>query len=152
MDLLGNGVKFAYRTVNSPLGAWNRINGLLDFPAPPAPVADKIETTVHGAAGYKTYRQGLKDVPDITARILFDPSDTDHIAMITALGAGTEYSWRLEDPADETPSTYLVWEWDGYVAKADVSTPINGVQELALAVQYSGNYEFTSTPAATEIT
>ena len=40
----------------------------------------------------------------------------------------------------------------GYVNKADISTPINGWQTMNLGIMYSGDYAFTSTPAATQIT
>jgi len=153
MALLGDGVNIAYEG-GSPAD-WIELTDLLDLPMPPAPVADKLETTVHGTDGYKTYGLGLRDVPDITATFQFEAggsSATAHLAMIAALEAQTELTWLIEVPSNTAKTLFINWQFTGYVNKADISTPINGWQTMTLGIMYSGSYAFTSTPAATKIT
>jgi len=149
MAILGDGVKFAYST-GSPV-SWTELTGLVDFPTPPAPVADKLEKTTHGTNGYKSYGLGLRDVPDIAATFHFDASDAGQMAMIAARTAGTELWFRVEVPTNEAATLFIAWEWKGYVNKADVTTPINGWQMLNLGIMYSDSYTFFDTPYASEI-
>lgn len=145
-----DGVKFAY-SLSSPL-SWVELDNLRDLPSPPASVADKLDITTHGNARRKAYKSGMMDTPDITARFLLDLSDAAQLAMITARDAGTELWFRCEIPSNEAKTLFLGWEWQGYVSKADALTPVGGVWEFDLVIQYSDNYQFWSTPAATEIT
>lgn len=144
-----DGVKFAY-ALSSPI-TWTELTDLRDLPSPPASVADKLEITTHGSEGRKRYKTGLLDTPDVAVKFLLN-LDAAQLALITARDARTEIWWRCEIPTDEAKTLFVAWEWQGYVAKADLMTPIGGVWEFDLGIQYSDNYQFFETPAATEIT
>jgi hypothetical protein len=145
--LLGDGVLFAFQ--GGSVDYWHRLEPLLEITIP-AKEADEIENTCHGSGGDHTSTLGLNKIPNPTAKLIFDATDADHLALIAAQTAKTKMVFRIEVPANDTV-TYLSWEFDAFVKKATISTPIDGIQTLDLEFLYTGNRVETLTPAPSQI-
>ena len=137
---IGSGIRIGYRT-GSP-GTWVPITAILEGD-PPQFTRDRVETTVHGVTGDRTYIPGLRDVSDIRALLLADlqrSTSPSHLAL-SDFEISQAIIWlRYEVPITSTLSTtnFYVYELQVRVSSFKVIPPIDGRKEIEVMFQYAG--------------
>ena len=107
-----------------------------------APTSDKLETTSYSASEYRTYRQGLKDVSDMTITILFDPSNNAtnlHGNLMTFYETGEDVRWTI------TWADGSTYAFSAFVSSPTITTTIGENMEanITLAPTNSTDPAFT---------
>jgi hypothetical protein len=137
---LGNGVKVGY-SANSPM-SYTKVTQLLDV-AVPQLVADRIEKTTHGSAGYKSFMSGLKDVSPMELTVLtdWDPATSpSHNGLLQLSKTKNTVWWRIEIPVSRDLSTTLFQRiiFQGSVSGFAPATPIADKQSFKATIQFEG--------------
>ena len=150
---LGNGIRVAYAT-GSP-HTYKKLEQVLDA-KPPAAVASDVDVTVHGTGDFMSNIPGLAKVADMTIKMLRDHSSVtapNQNSLFALRAAKTQVYWRIEIPdgPDLSVALFEAYEFQGRVKSWQPTTPINGKQEVDVAVVFSGTYLTQYAPAASVI-
>lgn len=151
--MIGNGSKVGYSasspTTWIPLGQMLNVDGIEEVRA-------KVDRTIHSTGKYKRSLPGLIEVSDLTLDILADPDEsatngTVQSALRTLLHDGTTVYWRIEIPIDRTQSAYKPFEFQGYVQRWKLNTPIEGAQTFNVTVAFDDSSFYELYHGATAI-
>lgn len=126
VKISGKGIKLKHGSTATPT---TDLGGLDSVGFNPGDV-ELIETTTHESTQREYVDSGLRDTPEITAVILYDPTDTGHEAIRAAHAARTLYFVTLVLPDAGTAQ----WACSGYFTKFEI--PSTGPRE-ALKVNFT---------------
>jgi len=146
---IGNGVRIGY-SENLVTPDWVEIPQVMES-TPPQLERDQVETTVHGVDGIRTYIPGLATPSDCEFTLLADlGTDSVHKDVIALERNQTPILIRYEIPIDPDLSTtqYVHMQFTARLKKAALTTPIDGTKDIECAATVSGNYDFSTTAAA----
>lgn len=146
----GNGVKVAY-SVSSPV-SWNRIGQLADQELPGL-ISDKIGSSVHGSRLKRTMPGMLQVTPlKLTLVADLDPvTSASHAALDTYVRSGATIYFRVEVPANRLASSYVAWEFQGYVSSWQPKSPLEGRQEIDAEIEFDDSTLVKYAPGASAI-
>lgn len=146
---IGSGVKVAYAT-GTP-HTWVEITQIMNCTIPNR-TRDRVETTIHGVTGDRTYIPGLSDVEDAELELLADLDATSSHMALEALERSQATTWfRFEVPNESTLSTaqYFARQIQGRVAGWTLNTPIDGAKTITVTIQFAANM-MTQLPMASQ--
>jgi hypothetical protein len=138
--VLGDGVKVAY-SASSPI-TWVPVGQILDVGFPGL-TPDEVETTVHSTTRWKRFIRGMIDVGETTLTLLADmdsATGTDQQALFTYQAAGTTLYWRIEVPVIRAGTSFAAFEFQAWVKKWELKTPMADKQVLECSLRFDGTY------------
>ena len=95
----GGGLRVEYSTTMGWTGPWTTIPGFNGAVTMPSGQSARYDATTHDdiLSGQitKQYRAEISDIPELGGPLLWDPADTVHAAMLTAMGARTVLEFRF---------------------------------------------------------
>jgi hypothetical protein len=98
------------------------------------------ETTHLGTVSWKTFAGTISDGGEISATILFDPADSTHAAMITAITTTVAFVWNLIF-ADTGAGTF---SFSGILTKfATTGMEVEANLEAQITIKITGAVTFT---------
>lgn len=138
--MIGNGTRVGY-SATSPV-SYTTIGQLLnlDFPGLNP---DEVETTVHSDEPWKRFIRGMIDVGETTLTLLSDLDEgtsADQDALFDYQAAGTTLYIRIEVPVDRAHNEFTPFEFQAWVKKYMVKTPIQGRIETEISLRFDGSY------------
>lgn len=98
---------------------------------------DSIEVTHHGSQdGFREYLPGLKDGGEVSIGLNFDPTETTHTALFSAITGGqtANTNYKIEFP-DSGGSSF---SFSGHVTGYDVTAPIDDRLTATVTFKVSG--------------
>lgn len=98
---------------------------------------DTIEVTNHNNPdNHKEFIVGLLEGGDLKVKIYYDPLDSTHQGLVTAMQARTMDTWVLTPPAviAGAPS----WTFSGYLTQFDTKAKVKDAIEADVTVKVSG--------------
>lgn len=148
---LGTGVILAYSLNNSPQ-TWIEIPERLDVTIFNRE-RDRVETTVHGTTGDRTYIPGLSDVNDLEASLRANLSvGSVHLAL-KALERSQDTIWvraEVPDTSNLATTNYFAVQAKARVSRWVLNTPIDDLKTIDIAFQYESDL-FDQAPMASQI-
>lgn len=137
MATLGTGTRVGYSANVSPQ-TFTEIPYILEVTVP-GRERDRVESTVHGTTGDRTYIPGLSDVRDGELRLAADLSNAVHLELATLELSQATIWVRYEIPISENLATtnYYGIQHKARVAKWIVETPIDDLKTIDVAFQHS---------------
>jgi hypothetical protein len=154
--VIGNGVKVAYRIVDSPLAAWNEVGQVLNISGFDL-MRDKVNTTIHSTNVFKRSAPGMCEVGDLVLELLANRDEGDgegvvQQALIDLWSAGTTVNWRIEIPVNRAQTEFKGYEFDGYIVGiTPFDAPIEDRQTLQVTVAFDDQSITFDTAGASEI-
>lgn len=146
---IGSGVQIAYATASPH--SWIEIPEIREVSSLPNRERDRVETTVHGVTGDRTYIPGLSDVADLefTLRVNLDAGSV-HTTLRNYERTQTTLWWRVEVPVDTdlAASNFVAFTFQGRVATWELQAPIDDLKVCRVVVQFEGNLMFQEEMAA----
>lgn len=137
---IGTGVKIATATA-SP-NVWTAVPEIFDVSQIPNRIRDRVETTIHGVTGDRTYIPGLSEVEDLVfiVRANLDAGSV-HSVLRNHQALQTTLWWRVEVPVDPTlsTSTYIAYTFQGRIASAAVSAPKDDLKTIEFTVLHESD-------------
>lgn len=133
-------VKIGYST-GSP-HSWTTVPEVFDVSQLPQRIQDRIESTVYGTSGDKTYIGGLNEVQDavFTVRVNLDAGSV-HSQIRGYQASRTTLWWRFEvsvDP-DFSTSTFVAYTMQGRISSAVINPQQNTLKTMEVTVLHEGN-------------
>jgi hypothetical protein len=102
----------------------------------PTPKVDTIDTTTHDNPDkYKTFISGLREGGDVKCPIFFDPADTSHTGLITALEAAATQNYQIQ--LSMLSPTYK-WAFAGLITEMGHTYKVNGAIMADVTIKVSG--------------
>lgn len=98
---------------------------------------NKIDVTNLDSAGYKEYKQGLKDPPETTVKMNFVGTDVGQIRLQTLYASGAVNNFKLELSDKITVAGTTIIR-KGYVSSYEVTPVKEGVITLSVKIQFTG--------------
>lgn len=96
---------------------------------------DFDEITAHDSEGRaRQYMATLISPGEISFDILYDPTDTVHAALLTALLDGTEDSYQVVFPT----ATPVTWTLNAFVASFTVDAPVDAALRASISLRTTG--------------
>lgn len=126
VKISGKGIKLKHGTSATPT---TELGGIESVAFNPGDV-ELIEVTTHESTQREYVDSGLRDTPEISGVILYDPTDTGHESLRAAHAARTLYYLTIILPDGGTAQ----WACSGYFTKFEI--PSTGVRE-ALKVNFT---------------
>lgn len=100
----------------------------------PQPRADRLAATGHDTVGgYKEYRAGLKDLPEATVNIFWDPNNATHAAIRGLVGTGTKRAMKVFAPSVVSPADVATFE--GEIVGFAPAAPVEGMLTADITIQ-----------------
>lgn len=100
----------------------------------PQPRADRLNATAHDTTGgYKEYRAGLKDLPEGTFDIFWDPTNAVHADIRSLVGTGTKRAVKVFAPATISPADVATFEAE--VVGWAPAAPVEGMLTVTVTIQ-----------------
>jgi hypothetical protein len=119
----------------SPEG-FTTILDVLELSAPGITL-DVEETTNHSQADYyRRFAGTLLDAGEVTATVLYDPSNATHVALVTDIQARTQRNFRLDFPGAATNAR---WSFAGYITGFAPETPTDAHLKAALTIKLTAS-------------
>jgi hypothetical protein len=147
--VLGFGTKVAFS--NSSPVSWTAVPQILDITFPGLN-PDEVETTVHGTLPYKRFMRGLIDVSELTLTLELDlASNSVHRTLRTLQLNGTTVWWRIEVPENRERTSWVAFEFQGWVKSWVPSTPIADKQTLEVSIRFDGTDFAMYAPGTSQI-
>jgi len=147
--VLGFGTKVAFSST-SPT-TWTQVPQLLELGFPGFE-PDEVETTVHGSLPYRRNIRGLIDVGEMTLRVQADlASNSVHRQLRQLQLAGTTVWWRIEAPENREKTSWVGFEFQGWVKNWVLETPIDDQQTIEITVRFDGTDFAMYAPGASQI-
>lgn len=134
-------IKIAYAADASPQ-AWTAVPEIFDVAQIPNRIRDRIESTVHGTSGDRTYITGLSEVEDLvfTVRANMDAGSV-HSTLRTYQANNTTLWFRVEvavDP-DFATSTFIAYQFKGRISAAAVNAPKDDLKTIEFTVFHTAD-------------
>lgn len=137
---IGSGVKVAFSTA-SP-NSWTAIPEIFDVVSLPNRERDRVESTVHGTTGDRTYIPGLSEVADgeILVRANLDAGSV-HMQLRNYMSTQTTLWVRWEVPVDTdlSTSTYIAYTQQARVSTWELQAPKDDLKTVRIVFQHSDN-------------
>ena len=134
-------VKIAYAPNDSPQ-VWTAVPEIFEVSQLPNRIRERVETTIHGVTGDRTYIPGLSEVDDLvfTVRANFDAGSA-HSTIRGYQASQTTLWWRAEVNVDSdlTTSTYIAFTFKGRVSAATVDAPKDGLKTMEVTVLHESD-------------
>jgi hypothetical protein len=147
--VLGFGTKVAYSDT-SPV-SWTAVPQVKDIKFPGL-TPDEVETTVHGTLPFKRFMSGLIDVSEMVLTLETDlASNSVHRYLRQLQLAGTTVWWRIEVPENRAKTSWVAFEFQGWVKNWVPSTPLADVQTLEVSIRFDGTDFVMYAPGASQI-
>lgn len=137
---IGSGVKIAYAT-GSPQ-SYVTVPEIFDVSQLPNRIRDRIESTIHGVTGDRTFIPGLSEVQDLVfmCRANLDAGSV-HSTLRNYQRLQTTLWFRVEVPVDTdlATSTYIAFTFQGRVASAVVNAPKDDLKTIEFTVLHEAD-------------
>ena len=105
----------------------------------PTPTSDELDTTSHGADGWRTFIQGLKDGGTVTIDGNFSDEAADNQSVLHTKFA----SGDVENCAVEWPDG-TIWSFDAFVQEPQQpDAPVDDVLTFSATLKVTGNVNFS---------
>ncbi len=138
---IGSGVKIAYSANASPQ-TWTAVPEIFDVPGLPNRIRDRVETTIHGVTGDRTYIGGLSDVEDLVfvCRANLDAGSV-HSTLRGHQNSQTTLWFRVEVPVDVdlAASNYIAYQFKGRISACPVSAPKDDLKTIEFTVLHESD-------------
>jgi hypothetical protein len=108
----------------------------------PERIRERVESTIFGVTGDRTYISGLSDVQDLIFTVRLNmTAGSVHEQIRTLQFSKAERWWRIEATVDSDYSTNKVWAWNmlGEVASCVVSPPKDGLKTMEVTVLHKSD-------------
>jgi hypothetical protein len=135
--VIGNGIKIGYSTALSP-PTYTTMASEVEVKVPGL-VADKINSSVHGASSFKRHMPGMIEVGDLEITFLGDldaATSADQAAMLTHLKSGDTIAWRIEIPVTRSQASVVPVTYNGWVQSWEPGTPREDKQTMVAKIVY----------------
>jgi hypothetical protein len=147
--VLGFGVRVAYSTT-SPT-TWIPIPQLTEIEFPSFE-PDVVDTTVHGTNALKRSIRGMISVGEMTMTLLADlGASSVHRNLRQLQMNGTTVWWRIELPENRAMTSFVGFEFQGWVKDWTPEISMEDVQKLRVTVQFDGTDFTIGDPGPSEI-
>lgn len=140
---IGSGVKIAYSLLSPH--SWITIPEVREITSLPNRERDRVETTVHGVTGDRTYIPGLSDVGDLEFIVRANLDAGSVHTNLRALERAQTTIWvRVEVPVDPdlSTSTYVAYTNQVRVATWELSPPLDDLKTIRIVMQHQDNLMF----------
>lgn len=108
----------------------------------PERIRERVESTIYGVTGDRTYISGLSDVQDLvfTVRLNMDAGSVHSQIRELQFSKATRW-WRVEVSVDADYSTNQVWGWtfQGEVASCVVTPTKDGLKTMEVTVLHTAD-------------
>jgi hypothetical protein len=147
-SILGNEYYFAYEA-DSPL-TWHEVDHILELNWP-APSAQEKDATTYASGGYTQKDLGLREIPNITLKIKYDPVDTNHTNLVALATSQAETTFRHELTGNTGNTLFQSIEYVGKVKTARVVPSVDSWQVLEVEIIYVSGITLQTSPVTSEI-
>lgn len=111
---------------------------------PVSPSRGVIVVTAHDDT-WATKVPGIPDAGQMSFTVSYDPSDAIHEDFVTEFDADacTLPTWEITMHMCTAAVTSAVWTFAGFISGAALSSPLEGVHQMALTIEISGEPTLT---------
>lgn len=122
---------------DGPPETFTTVLDVIDFSAPGITL-DTEELTNHSQANfYRKFGGTLLDGGEVSATVLYDPSNATHDQLKTDLVARTQRNFRMEFPGATTNAR---WSFTGYLTGLQVEAPIDEHLKAEITIKVTGSH------------
>lgn len=102
---------------------------------PPNISRDSVDTTVHNTADrYRTFIPGLHDGGEVTLRVLYDASGTNHAELLDDMNDDVLHNYKIVFPSGIGET----WSFSGFVTALGDEAPMDDKISRAVTFKVSG--------------
>jgi predicted secreted protein len=99
---------------------------------------ESYDATTHDSADhYEESEPGIKSGGELSAAILYDPSNANHRALFTAYESTENHNWQVVTPVAGTTG-YWVMSFTGHIKDFKYKGPVKGLIEADMVIKISG--------------
>lgn len=108
----------------------------------PSLALDTVDVTTHDqATAWEELITTILRSGEISLDLVFDPADTEHIALLANLTGKAAETFNINFP----DSAYTQWEFDAYVTAFEPSMPVGDALTATCTLKLSGTPTLTGT-------
>lgn len=116
--------------------AFTTVLDVLELSAPGISL-DTEEITNHSQSDhYRKFAGTLLDAGEVSATVLYDPSNATHVALVADIAARTQRNFRLEFPGATTNAR---WSFAGYITSFQPETPTDAHLKASLSIKITAS-------------
>jgi hypothetical protein len=116
----------------TPTESFTTVLDVMELSAPGISL-DTEEITNHSQSNYyRKFAGTLLDAGEVTATVLYDPSNATHVALVSDITARTQRNFRLEFPGATTNAR---WSFAGYITSFQPETPTDAHLKASITIK-----------------